>query len=298
MIAASMIPVIDAHHHLWRYDAAEYGWIGEEMGALRRDFLPADLYAEMSGAGVEAAVCVQARQSLAETHWLLELAEQHAWMAGVVGWADIAGPGFQKQLESLAGREKLKGLRHVLQDEADPAFALRPDFQRGIGALKGTGLVYDILIYAAQLPVAIELVDAHPEQAFVLDHLAKPKIAAGELSPWREQIRELARRPNVCCKLSGMVTEAEWQGWNAGQLRPYLDIALEAFGARRLLAGSDWPVCTVAATYSRWWQVLRAWAAELSSEEQGRILAGNAAEVYRLRAGAEAPLNLRRLRHD
>lgn len=280
-----MVPSIDAHHHLWRYTAAEYGWIGDPMRALQRDFLPADLRPEMDRAGVQATICVQARQSMRETEALLQFADEYPWIAGVVGWAELAAEDFRSQLETLLARPKLKGLRHVLQDEPDPAFALRPEFQRGLSAMKGTGLVYDILIYAPQLPVAMQLVDRNPDQAFVLDHLAKPRIAAGELSPWREDLRELARRPNVSCKLSGMVTEANWQHWTPGDLRPYLDAALEAFGPQRLLAGSDWPVCTLASSYVRWWQVLRDWAAPLSIDEQTAIFAGNAAAVYRL--GAE-----------
>lgn len=281
-----MVPAIDAHHHLWRYSAAEYDWITEEMRPLQRDFLPGDLRREMAGAGVRATVAVQARQSAQETEALLHFAAEHPWIAGVVGWAELAAEDFPAQLERLLREPKLKGLRHVLQSEPDPAFALRRDFERGLSAMKGSGLVYDILIYAPQLPMAAELADRHPEQAFVLDHLGKPRIAAGEISPWREELRELARRPNVWCKVSGMVTEADWQRWTPEGLRPYLDAALEAFGPRRLLAGSDWPVCTLAASYSRWWQVLREWAAALSASEQEAIFARNAAEVYRLEAAA------------
>lgn len=281
-----MVPAIDAHHHLWRYSAAEYDWITDEMRPLQRDFLPGDLRREMAGAGVRATVAVQARQSAQETEALLHFAAEHPWIAGVVGWAELAAEDFPAQLERLLREPKLKGLRHVLQSEPDPAFALRRDFERGLSAMKGSGLVYDILIYAPQLPMAAELADRHPEQAFVLDHLGKPRIAAGEISPWREELRELARRPNVWCKVSGMVTEADWQRWTPEGLRPYLDAALEAFGPRRLLAGSDWPVCTLAASYSRWWQVLREWAAALSASEQEAIFARNAAEVYRLEAAA------------
>ncbi len=286
-----MVPCIDTHHHLWRYTAAEYGWIGEEMRWLQRDFLPGELRQEMENAGVQATICVQARQTLQETEALLRFAGKHPWIAGVVGWAAIASDDFPAQLDLLLRQPKLKGLRHVLQNEPDPAFSLRPDFQRGLRAMKGTGLVYDVLIYAPQLPVAAELADSHPEQAFVLDHLAKPKIATGEISPWREQLHELARRPNVWCKVSGMVTEADWQRWTADDLRPYLDAALEAFGPHRLLAGSDWPVCTLASSYSRWWQILRAWAASLSAGEQEAILARNAAEVYRLEGEYESCLS-------
>jgi L-fuconolactonase len=181
---------------------------------------------------------------------------------------------------------RLKGLRHVLQEEADPAFARGPEFERGLRAMRGTGLVYGILIFAPQLPVAMELADRYSEQVFLPDHLGKPKVAAGEFSPWREQLRELARRSNVWCKVCGMVTVTNSQLSTPGDLRPYLDVPLEAFGPRRLLAGSDWPVCTVASSYARWWQVLRRWTAQFSTEEQQAILARNAAEVYRL--GSEA----------
>ena len=276
---------IDAHHHLWRYSAAEYGWIDDAMQTLRRDFLPADLQVERKAAGVDATVAVQARQMMEETRWLLDLAHQNPFIAGVVGWAPIASVEFPQVLEELRADSKLKGLRHVLQDEPDDEYALRGDFQRGIQALAGTGLVYDILIYARHLPIAAKLVDRNPNQVFVLDHLAKPKIATHELSPWREELRELARRPNVMCKVSGMATEADWQNWSLRDLEPYLDAALECFGSQRLLAGSDWPVCTVATSYQRWWQTLREWAASFSISEQQSIFGENAARVYRLEKG-------------
>ena len=273
---------IDAHHHLWRYSDAEYGWIGDAMRALRRDFLPADLQAEIAAAGVDATVAVQARQTLEETRWLLDLARQHPFIAGVVGWAPIASPEFSRILEELRTESKLKGLRHVLQDERDDTYALHDDFQRGLRLLDSAGMIYDVLIYPHHLPMAVQLVDLHPNQIFVLDHLAKPKIAAGELSPWRENLRELAQRPNVVCKISGMATEADWQSWTVADLEPYLATALECFGPQRLLAGSDWPVSTVATTYQRWWQTLRQWAAPLSISEQKAILGANASRVYHL----------------
>ncbi len=273
---------IDAHFHLWHYSAAQYGWIDDSMQALRGDFLPAQLQAEMKAAEVQAGIAVQARQDLEETRWLLHLAGENSSIAGVVGWAELASAAFPAQLETLAGDRWLKGLRHILQDEPDDGYMLRDDFNRGISLLHSASLVYDILIFERHLPIAVQFIDRHPEQAFVLDHLAKPKIRGGEISPWRENVRELARRPNVFCKISGMVTEAHWQHWNADDLRPFLEVALECFGAKRLMAGSDWPVCTLASSYSRWWQVLREWAAALSTDEQRSILGGNAAEVYRL----------------
>ena len=273
---------IDAHHHLWRYSVSEYGWIGDAMQALRRDFLPSDLQAEIAAAGVDATVAVQARQTVEETRWLLDLARQHPFITGVVGWAPISSADFSRILEDLRADSRLKGLRHVLQDEPDNAYALQDDFQRGLKQLDGTGLTYDVLIYAHQLSMAARVVDLHPNQIFVLDHLAKPKIAVRELSPWREDLGKLAQRPNVVCKVSGMGTEADWQSWTLADLEPYLTTALECFGPDRLLAGSDWPVCTVATTYPRWWETLRQWASPLSVSEQECIFGGNAARVYHL----------------
>lgn len=277
-----MTNCIDAHFHLWRFSTSDYGWIDDGMQPLRRDFLPPDLQAEMNRAGVRAGVAVQARQSLEETRWLLHLAHENPCIAGVVGWAEIAGPAFPAQMEELSADPRLKGFRHVLQDEPDDRYMLRDDFNRGIARLSGAGLVYDILIFERHLPIAVQFADRHPSQSFVLDHVAKPKIRSREISPWREQIRELARRPNVSCKISGMVTEADWQRWTPDALRPYVDIVLESFGPQRLLAGSDWPVCTLASNYGLWWQTLRELLSPLSAGEQSAILGGNATRIYRL----------------
>ena len=282
---------VDAHHHLWNYSAEEYGWIGPEMTALRRDFSPADLRVEMAAAGVDASIAVQARQTVEETRWLLRLAHENAFIAGVVGWAPIASAEFGRELEALAGEAKLKGLRHILQAEPD-AYMLSDAFEHGMKVLEGSGLayglVYDILVYERQLSAAIELVDRHPKQVFVLDHLAKPRIAAHELEPWRTMMRALARRANVYCKLSGMTTEAEWKTWILNDLRPYFDVILECFGVERLLAGSDWPVCTLAVSYGRWWQTMREMVKDLSDAEQEKILGGNAVRVYGLNEYARA----------
>jgi L-fucono-1,5-lactonase len=272
---------VDAHHHLWNYSAEEYGWIGPEMAVLQRDFSPADLLVEMTTAGVDACVAVQARETVEETRWLLRLAHENDFIAGVVGWAPIAGAEFAKELEVLAGDAKLKGLRHILQALPD-AYMLSDAFERGMKVLDGSGLVYDILIYERQLKAAIELVDRHPEQVFVLDHVAKPKIAAHELEPWRTLMRELAQRSNVHCKLSGMTTEADWKQWTMDDLRPYWEVVLECFGPERLLAGSDWPVCMLAVSYGHWWQLLREMVSGLSEGEQEKILGGNAVRVYGL----------------
>ena len=276
-----LVPVIDAHHHFWRYSAAEYGWISDAMAVLRRDFLPGDLEQEIRAAGVDGVVSVQARQSVAETEWLLSLAEASPFIRGVVGWVPLAEPGVGAILDRLARRPKLKAVRHVVQDEPD-GFLLRDDVNRGVSLLAARGIVYDILIYERQLPETIAFVDRHPGQAFVLDHLAKPRIRDGALSPWRERMRELARRPNVRCKLSGAVTEADWSGWTPAEIRPYLDAALEAFGPARMMWGSDWPVCLVATGYGRWRRTAEEALAGLTPSEREGILGLNAISAYRL----------------
>ncbi len=273
---------IDAHHHFWRYTPEEYGWIGEEMAALRRDFLPADLATERAGASLDATVAVQARQSLEETEWLLGLAAQHPFIKGVVGWVALAGPDVAAVLARLAARPQLKGVRHVVQGEPDDRFILRDDFNCGVAALAPLGLAYDILILPRHLPHAIAFVDRHPDQTFVLDHMAKPLVKAGRMEPWASQMRELARRPHVYCKVSGLVTEADFRSWTEAQLRPYFEVVLDAFGPRRLMFGSDWPVCLAASGYRRWHAVVAGWVARLSGDEQDRFWGGTAVEAYRL----------------
>ena len=273
---------IDAHHHLWRYTPEEYGWIDEEMKVLRLDFLPRDLYAEIAAAGIDGTVAVQARQTLEETRWLLDLAEQSEAIRGVVGWAPIAGEDFPACMEEFDGRAKLKGLRHVIQGEKDEHYILREDFNSGIRTMLGSGLVYDILIYERHLPQTIDFVDEHPKQVFVLDHIAKPPIAGGVMEPWATRMRELAKRENVWCKVSGMVTEADWKNWSPETLKPYLDVVVEAFGPARLMAGSDWPVCLLASGYAQWWDVLRAYFLAFSDAERAKVFGATAIEVYGL----------------
>lgn len=273
---------VDAHQHFWRYNEDEYAWIRPGMEALKRDFLPEHLEPELHRAGIDKAISVQARQTLAETQWLLELAAQFSFIAGVVGWVPLTDPSVEEKLVELASNSRLKGVRHVVQDEPDDHFILREDFNRGVGLLHRFGLVYDILIYERHLPQAIRFVDRHPEQIFVLDHIAKPRIRDGILEPWATHIQELARRPNVYCKVSGMVTEADWCNWTEDGLRRYFDIVLEAFGARRLMFGSDWPVCLLASTYERWARCVETWINELSLDEREAILGATASRVYRL----------------
>ena len=270
----------DAHQHFWQYDPVEYGWINDKMGILKRDFLPRDLEPLLSAEGFDGSIAVQARQSLEETRWLLELAEQNTIIKGVVGWVDLCSPALDAQLEEFGRNPRLVGLRHVVQDEPDDEFMLRPDFRRGIARLGDYGLKYDVLIYPKHLPSALKLVREFSDQQFVLDHIAKPLIADGVLEPWKSNIRELATCDNITCKLSGMVTEARWQQWHADDFRAYLDTVLEAFGPQRLMIGSDWPVCTLSASYSSTMGLVKNYIAHLSAKEQGAILGGNCAAFY------------------
>jgi L-fuconolactonase len=273
---------IDAHQHFWRYGPDEYAWIDERMAVLRRDFLPADLEPELEGMGFAGCVAVQARQTLEETRWLLELADRHPFVVGVVGWVDLQSPDVPAQLEALAGHRKLVGVRHIVQHEPDPRFLLRPEFGRGIARLRELDLAYDILIYPRHLEVAAEFARRFEGQRFVLDHLAKPDIRGGELRSWERGLRRLAALPHVSCKLSGLVTEADWRGWTAEQIRPYLDVAFDCFGAERLMIGSDWPVCTLAADYARTMSVVTEHLQARPAREQEAVLGGTAARFWKL----------------
>jgi L-fuconolactonase len=274
--------LIDAHHHLWLYNDRDYVWMSGEMTALRRDFVMKNLEEAARESGVEGTVAVQARQSPAETEWLLTLAAQHRLLLGVVGWVPLVDDDVDRHLDRFADDAQLKGVRHVLHDEPDDFYMLREDFNRGVGLLQSRGLVYDILIFERHLPQTLTFVDRHPGQAFVVDHIAKPRIREGVTSPWKENLTELAKRENVYCKVSGMATEADWQSWSAQQLRPYFDTVLAAFGPKRLMFGSDWPVLTLAGSYARWVETFRSFIAELSGDEQSEICSGTAMRAYRL----------------
>jgi len=273
--------ILDSHHHLWRYDPARLPWIGDGMPALKRDYGAADLEAAIAGTGVERTLLVHAQQNVEETDWMLEIARAHPRIAGVVGWVPLVDPGVEATLARLAADPHLRGVRHIVHDEPDERFILRDDFNRGVARLRGFGLVYDVLIFAAHLPHAIAFVDRHPDQPFVVDHVAKPTIRASAFDrAWAEGLRELARRPHVTCKLSGMVTEVRDPGWSPGLLQPYLDVALEAFGPSRLMFGTDWPVCRLKCEYAEWVEAVRAFVAPLSAGEQAAILGGTAQRVY------------------
>ena len=283
-VAATPPPtaIIDAHHHFWMYTKKDYGWISEKMTAIQRDFLPVHLAETLKEAGVNGAVSVQARQTLLETRFLLKHAGENEFLRGVVGWVPLVEAGVGKAIEEFAGQAKLKSMRHVLHDEADDNYMLREDFNRGIAQLKAFKLRYDILIFEKHLPQTIKFVDRHPDQTFILDHIAKPKIKAHVMEPWKQNLIELAKRPNVYCKLSGMVTEADHEKWTPADLQPYIDTVLAAFGPKRLMYGSDWPVCLLASPYKRWFDTLSAAISKLSESERARILGGTAIEAYAL----------------
>jgi L-fucono-1,5-lactonase len=269
----------DAHQHFWEFDPAQYSWIQPDW-PIRREFLPDDLSPVLSGSGIEGSIAVQARQTLEETRWLLDLAEQHSFIKGVVGWVDLRSDAVEEQLSTLSKDPKLVGVRHVVQDEPDDRFMLDPKFMRGISMLARFHLTYDILITPRQLPAAIELAKSFPKQAFVVDHLAKPLIRQGTLSPWREQISELAKSRNVFCKVSGMVTEADWALWKPADFAPYLEVVLAAFGTDRLMFGSDWPVCLLAAPYQRVFSLVEDWLAHLKPTQRQRIFGENCERFY------------------
>jgi L-fuconolactonase len=274
---------IDSHQHFWHYDDDEYEWIEEEeLESLERDFMPGDLTPLMEETGIEGTVLVQARQKLAETAWLLELADEHEFIRGVVGWVDIRASDLRAQLTPFGRHPKLCGVRHVLHDEPDDLYMLHPDFLRGLATVYEFGLTYDLLIRPRHLRYAIELVGRLPRQQFVLDHIAKPPITSGELEPWATQIRQLAEAPNVYCKVSGLIAEADPEEWAPEDFRPYLDVVFGAFGTERLMFGSNWPVCTVAATYEQVVSIVSEYMADYAEDEVEAVFGGNAARFYKL----------------
>jgi L-fuconolactonase len=272
---------IDSHHHLWRYDRREYPWINEGMSVLRRDYLPADLKEQIDQAGIQGTVAVQARQTLEETRWLLRLAAEHPFIVGVVGWVPLVDPDIERVLAEFAGQTMLRAVRHVLQDEPDDELMRSADFHRGIRQLAPAGLVYDVLIYSRHLASAIEFVDRHPDQSFVVDHIAKPTIAKGSFDrEWAGRIAELARRDQVTCKLSGMATEVRDLEWSTELIRPYFEAVLDAFSPSRLMFGTDWPVCLLSCGYTQWVKTVEELIGSLSTDDQARIMGLTAARVY------------------
>lgn len=272
---------VDSHQHFWRYSPGEYPWINDQMPALKRDRLPADLVPILAAARIDMCVAVQARASLEETRWLLELSREHGFIGGVVGWFDLCSPRLEADLDALPWPNRLVGARAMLQDEPDDEHMLREEFRRGLKVIGECGYTYDLLVYPRHLPYALKLVRQFPSMRFVVDHIAKPPIASGELDPWAKLMRELAHEPNVACKLSGMVTEAAVH-WQPADLAPYIDIVGDYFGEKRLIFGSDWPVCELAASYAQVVEVVERHFAYLPQESREGIMGGNAGRWYDL----------------
>ncbi len=285
---------IDSHQHFWKYDEVEYPWIQADW-PIRRSYLPNDLEPQLQVCDISGSVAVQARQSLSETDWLLQLADADPMIFGVVGWVALQSTELRSQLERYVDRSKFVGVRHVVQDEPDDRFMLRPDFKAGIATLREFGLTYDILIYPKQLPAALALVGDFPDQPFVIDHMAKPSIAMwkksefgkAEFESWKRAMQALAIHPNVCCKVSGMVTEASWGSWTIADFEPYLAVVLEAFGPQRLLYGSDWPVALLSARYEDAFGIVRDYFGQLSDSEREQVFGGNAKAFYGLSVGRQ-----------
>lgn len=279
-----MKKIVDTHHHLWQYSPLEYPWIGEAAGALKRDFMIPQLQTIADQYAISGFITVQARQTIAETQWLLNLAESYQLIKGVVGWLPLQDSReLTVQVECFEGNPRLKGIRHVVQDEPADEFILSSDFNRGIRAIAHCGWVYDILIYAKHLSNTIAFVDRHPHQAFVLDHIAKPTIVAAKFDQlWAREIRELAKRPHVSCKFSGVATEIRDSQWDEATLKPYWEVMLEAFGCERIMYGSDWPVCLLRTEYGRWKSCVEQLSSSLAPDEQAAFWAGNAYRIYGL----------------
>nr|WP_306264880.1 amidohydrolase family protein [Pararhizobium sp. IMCC3301] len=273
---------LDAHQHFWNYteNADDFVWMTDDLGVLQQNFLPADLAPLLAAANMDGCIAVQAREVQAETDYLLDLAASNPVIKGVVGWVDLCAPDVEAHIEPYTDTPALKGFRMLIHDREDADFADSAEHARGVASLAKFGLSYDLLLRTIHLPSAIRLVDSLPDQPFVVDHIAKPKMDGSDWKAWQFGMQEIAKRPNVLCKLSGLVTEADWSAWQAASFTPYLDTVLEAFGPERLMIGSDWPVCTLAADYQTTLDIVSTWAGRLSATEQAAIMGGTCAKFY------------------
>ena len=272
---------IDAHQHFWKYDPVKFGWVNDSMSILRNDYLPEDLEPVLKANGMEGCVAIQADQSEHETEFLLQLAKNHSFIKGVVGWIDLKAKTVDERLDHYADFKLLKGFRHILQAEK-PEFMLYPDFKRGIAALRKHQFTYDLLLYPYHLEAAIELVKEFPDQPFVVDHIAKPDIKNGNMKDWKKNIQSIAELPNVFCKISGMVTEHDFAQWKKEDFTPYLNVVVEAFGINKVMFGSDWPVCLVAASYKSTLEIVKEYFSSFSQTEQEMFFNKNATQFYKL----------------
>lgn len=274
--------MIDSHHHFWKFTPEEFDWLEGELSSLRRDFLPRGLRETVAGTKIDGVISVQARCSLAETEWLLELAQNEKLIRGVVGWIPLKDPAVGDILDRFGKNPLFRGVREIIQGTADRDYLAHPDFDRGMRELTRRAIPYDLLVFHAQLPSAIEFVKRHPNQFFILDHIGKPEIRRDFATTWAKQIRELGKLENVACKFSGIVTEVHEKNWDTALLRPYFETVLAAFGANRLMFGSDWPVCLPRVDYKRWLETVEELIALLSSDERLQFMEGTAKKAYRL----------------
>ena len=273
---------IDSHQHFWKFDPVRDSWITDDMSVIQKDFLPADLRPVLLANGIDGCVAVQADQSEEQNEFLLAQAQGNDFIKGIVGWVDLRAENISERLAYYKQFDIIKGFRHVLQGEADRALMLKPEFLRGVAALKEFDFTYDILIFADQLKYIPEFVEAFPDQKFVIDHLAKPNIKAQEIDDWTKDMMAVAVHENVHCKVSGMVTEADWKSWKNEDIIPYMDVVLEAFGPDHIMFGSDWPVCLVASSYERMFGMLTEYFSTFTNEEQEQFFGGNATQFYNL----------------
>ncbi|MGO4911181.1 amidohydrolase family protein [Leeuwenhoekiella sp. W20_SRS_FM14] len=272
--------ILDTHQHFWQYNSVKHDWVDEEMTVIRRDFMPQDLKPVYDEHDITGCIAVQADQTLDENTFLLNLADEYNFIKGVIGWVNFQSDSVQQDLDYYAEMPLIKGYRHVVQAEADPSFLLRKSFLSGISKLKNTGAVYEILVFAHQLPAVLEFVKLFPEQQFVIDHIAKPNIKEGYIDSWALLIRAIASYENVSCKVSGMITEADYKTWKTIDLMPYMNVVFEAFGPDRIVYGSDWPVCLVAGSYSQVLNAAKAFAGQLSKDERELFFYKNAQRIY------------------
>ena len=273
---------IDSHQHFWLFSEKDFGWMNDRMQAIKKDQLPEDFASELHTVGFDGSVAVQARQSLEETNWLLKLAGSNDFIKGVVGWVDLQGAGIEKQLEYYSKFSKMVGVRHVVHDEPNNDFILQSDFLRGIKLLQKYILAYDLLVFPKHLPNVIKVVEQFPEQTFILDHIAKPMIKNSVISPWKEDMERLAKYPNVFCKVSGMVTEADWNHWKPNDFTPYIDVVFNAFGCNRIMIGSDWPVCKVTGSYQQVLNIVLSYIENFTEKDKGMVLGGTACKAYKI----------------
>ncbi len=283
-----MTGIVDSHQHFWQVARFDYPWMTPTVEVLCQDYLPSALQPILNRCGIEQTILVQASNSIAETHWLLSLAEHNSFIAGVVGWVDLQADDVAGQLDDLRAHPKFKGVRHLVESESADDWLAQPKVIRGLRELESRQLAYDLLVHTKHLKHAQRVANECPELRLVVDHMAKPSIARREIDDWRREIRKLAVYPNVSCKLSGLVTEADHDHWRASDLRPYVETALEFFGAGRMMFGSDWPVCLLAAPYDRVLETAQSLVADLNVANRERIFSRNATEFYRIGEQAQA----------